>query len=94
MNRFSWLLVPLYFVGWLGTAGAINASNRAEFHKLDESKYHARSDWAFAMLWSAFPPAWVIAPFVTGGYADGWTLESKPFPCTEEYKNIWCKGNY
>lgn len=84
MNNLKYLLIPLYLVGWLGTAGAINADFRHEFRELDQNRIDARKDFAFALAWSALPiVSWILAPVFTGGYASGWTLESKPLPCTE-----------
>jgi hypothetical protein len=96
MNKYlAWLLIPLYLVCWFGTAGAVNATFRTEFHRLDQSKYYAREDLVFSILWSAIPIfPWIITPILTGFYEDGWTLESKPFPCKEEYPDIWCQDNY
>ncbi len=37
----------------------------------DQLGYSCRHDLAFSIGWSLFPPAWILAPFVTGFYEHG-----------------------
>lgn len=69
--------------------GAYNANLRASFHRLAEDPRHARQDFAVSILFGLAPPSIIIAPFLTGLYEDGWSLNYHPFPCDQDPK-IWC----
>lgn len=71
-------------------AGALNADLRGSFSKLYQSPYHARSAFSTSLAFGLFPPMWFIAPFITGFYYHGWTLDYRPFPCVSKERDIWC----
>lgn len=53
-------------------AGFLNANIRADIPPKDSRM--ARYDLAFCVGISLIPVVWLITPFVTGFYMDGWTL--------------------
>ena len=53
------------------TAGFLNANSRYGYYV---NAYHGRENLAVSFGFSLLPPTWIIAPFMTGFYQDGWTL--------------------
>ena len=86
------LIVAAWLAASVANAGFVNGYFRTKFHDLDQSALDARSDIAFSIGWSLFPPSWIMTPFVTAFYYGGWTLEYRPFPCTSSNPDIWCDG--
>lgn len=68
---------------WLAIA-VINSgfvyANFYEKYPTLHSARHNREDGAFAVGWSLFPPAWIITPFETGFYYDGWMFPGSDRP--------------
>jgi hypothetical protein len=91
--KSRYLLFPAWLAISVWNAGAYNANFRADFPDLDEDPRHARQDFTMAVLFGIAPPSIVIAPFLTGFYMDGWTLDSRPFPCTKN-PEIYCGTNH
>jgi hypothetical protein len=85
------VIIPIWVAISILNAGFINASFRMQWPDLYQSPVAAADGRNFALLWSLFPPCWVITPFVSGFYSRGWTLDGSAFPCTASNPDIWCK---
>lgn len=59
-------------------AGPTNADFRAAFPTLCTDPRWAKHNQAFAIGWGLLPPAFVLTPFMTGFYVNGWTLSGAP----------------
>ena len=91
MKRTSVIaLAVIWFALWLETSGALNANLRGKYPDLMQSPYHARSTLTVSMAFAIFPPAWILAPFLTGFFYFGWSLDGRPLPCVGDPK-IWCQ---
>lgn len=62
-------LACLYMTGWLITYGGIFGAweNNSGFFRI----HTCRENMSFSLLISAIPPTWILAPFMTGFYEDG-----------------------
>lgn len=71
----SILYVPMWIILSVVNAGFINAYFRAEIRP--RGRRDARGSLAFCIGVSLVPFTWIITPFLTGFYMDGWTLSGK-----------------
>lgn len=84
VNKLDKFLLGAFFVGlWvclaIGNAGFLHASfMNGSYQYLPYDKREVRQDLTICIGFSMLPPMWVITPFVTGFYQDGWTLTLKP----------------
>lgn len=77
MTRREWIkltLVSLYLLQVPVTTGFINANLQHNACSSYPDEHRQREELAFAMFLGLMPIGWVITPFVTGFYQDGWTL--------------------
>ncbi len=89
----KWLVGLILYIGIaIGNAGALNADLRGNTPRLHQSAREARHTLGMSIFFALMPPAVIVTPFVTGFYYNGWTLDSKPFPCTLD-PEIWCDGD-
>jgi hypothetical protein len=65
-------IVGLCFCLYMITWPAILAKDQGKWPTQACSSY--RGDLGFAMLWSIAPPAWFMAPFLTGFYEYGFQV--------------------
>jgi hypothetical protein len=70
MTKLS-LIAAIFIYGWSVTYPAVLADVQAMWIDKDMAAGHCRKDMGFAMGWSLLPPAWVVAPFLTGFYEHG-----------------------
>lgn len=76
MSRRALILAACLWIGGsVINAGFINANFRAQHPRLLDSERWARQQCGFALFISSLTPlAWVVTPFMTGFYYDGWSL--------------------
>ena len=81
------VLLVLYIIFWAVTWAGLLANLNATFPTL-RCKRTCRVDMAFAMGLAAIPVAsWVMAPFLTGFYEDGFQFSCAGEPAKDSYGN-------
>lgn len=66
------LIAVLYIIGWGATYPALLAQERDLWSNLpDEWPKRCRTELGFATGMALFPPAWLVAPFMTGFWEHG-----------------------
>lgn len=68
------------------TAAGMNASTREQFPTLHTDDRKARQTFAVSILFGLLPPSWLVVPFFTGFYQDGFTLEYRGTDTTGQRK--------
>lgn len=67
---------PLILIVWitLSTITCGGMVQEFQYHHIgcEWAVQEYRRDLAFAIGWSLLPPAWIIGPFATGFYENGW----------------------
>lgn len=69
--------VVLYIAFAVWNAGAINANMRGEYWYRSQNKRERVQTLSFSVGIALFPPTWIVSPFITGFYQDGWSLSTE-----------------
>lgn len=72
--------LSIYLAISLLTAAGMNASFRAEFRHITSDARQSRQNFTVSLLFGLLPPEWIVVPFMTGFYQDGFSLEWRPKP--------------
>lgn len=65
------IFAAIYLVLWMVTWPALLADLQADRRDKESADRNYRHDLGVTMFWAAFPPMWIMAPFLTDCYKHG-----------------------
>lgn len=70
LRRFQ-IFAAAYLALWLVTWPALLADLQADRRDKESADRNYRHDLGVTMFWAAFPPMWIVTPFLTDCYKHG-----------------------